>query len=251
MMLHGVLRITSRFERASGIQHSQAPFLRMPTQKIGVVSFMEQNELTIPPVFAFLPPERVHRMDLPVGTFVFRQDEGCGRIGFVVSGSIRVFKEHDTGKSITLYRIGAGDTCILSMSCALSNPIHQASAVVEEDATVLTISTEDFRELMNTSNEARDYVFSMFATRLTDVMILIEEIVFRRMDERLAGILIDHAARHHSSVVHATHEKLAEEAGTAREVVTRILRDFAARGWVELQRGSITITDRKGLLSRT
>ncbi len=223
----------------------------MPTVKFHVVSTMEQNDLTIPGVFTFLPPERVHRMDLPVGTYVFRENEGCGRIGFVVSGSIRVFKEHDTGKSITLYRIGRGDTCILSMSCALSNPIHQASAVVEEDATVLTISTDDFRELMNTSNEARDYVFSMFATRLTDVMILIEEIVFRRMDERLAGILIDHAARHHTSTVNATHEKLAEEAGTAREVVTRILRDFAARGWVEIHRGSITIKDRKGLLSRT
>jgi CRP/FNR family transcriptional regulator len=236
---------------ANKTRHSRIDYMRMPTEEIDVVSPMEQNELRIPDMFTFLPPDRVHRMDMPVGTFVFRENEGCGRIGFIVSGSIRVFKEHDSGKSITLYRIGPGDTCILSMSCALSNPIHQASAIVEEDATVLTISTEDFRSLMDSSNEARDYVFSMFATRLTDVMILIEEIVFRRMDERLAGILIDHAARHHTLTINATHEKLAEEAGTAREVVTRILRDFAARGWVELQRGSITITDRKGLLSRT
>lgn len=224
---------------------------RMPTLFFHVVSLMEQTDFTLPDVFAFLPPDQVHRMDLAVGTFVFRENEGCGRIGFVLSGSIRVFKEHDAGKSITLYRLSEGDTCILSMSCALSNPIHQASAVVEEQATVVTISTDDFRNLMNTSNEARDYVFSMFASRLTDVMILIEEIVFRRMDERLAGILIDHAARHHSPIINATHEKLAEEAGTAREVVTRILRDFVARGWVELHRGSITIIDRKGLLSRT
>lgn len=223
----------------------------MPTHFFHVVSLMEQPDITLPDVFAFLPPDQVHRMDLPVGTFVFRENEGCGRIGFVLSGSIRVYKEHDAGKSITLYRLGAGDTCILSMSCALSNPIHQASAIVEEDATVLTISAGGFRNLMNTSNDARDYVFSMFASRLTDVMILIEEIVFRRMDERLAGILIDHAARHHSPIINATHEKLAEEAGTAREVVTRILRDFVARGWVELHRGSVTITDRKGLLSRT
>ena len=207
---------------------------RMPTHFFHVVSLMEQTDFTLPDVFAFLPPDQVHRMDLPVGTFVFRENEGCGRIGFVLSGSIRVFKDHDAGKSITLYRLSEGDTCILSMSCALSNPIHQASAVVEEQATVVTISTDDFRNLMNTSNEARDYVFSMFASRLTDVM-----------------ILIDHAARHHSPIINATHEKLAEEAGTAREVVTRILRDFVARGWVELHRGSITIIDRKGLLSRT
>ena len=236
---------------ANKTRHSRIVSLRMPTEEIDVDSLMEQNQLSIPDMFTFLPSDRVHRMDIPEGTYVFRENEGCGRIGFIVSGSIRVFKEHDSGKSITLYRIGPGDTCVLSMSCALSNPIHQASAVVEEEATVLTISTEDFRGLMDSSNEARDYVFSMFATRLTDVMILLEEIVFRRMDERLAGILIDNAARHHTNTVQATHEKLAEEAGTAREVVTRILRDFAARGWVELQRGSITITDRKGLLSRT
>ncbi len=210
---------------------------------------METVDTSLPQIFSFLASVPTHRMLLPKGTYVFRENEGCGRIGFVLSGSIRVVKEHDTGRTITLYRIGPGDSCILSMSCALSNPIHQASAIVEEDAEVLTVSTDDFRRLVERSSEARDYVFSIFATRLTDVMLLIEEVVFHRMDQRLASILIENAARHHTDTIHATHEQLAEEAGTAREVVTRLLRDFAARGWVEVHRGSVKITDRKGLLS--
>ena len=209
---------------------------------------MDTTETTLPAIFSFLSTVPTHRMLLTKGTYVFRENEGCGRIGFVLSGSIRVVKEHDSGRTITLYRIGPGDSCVLSMSCALSNPIHQASAIVEEDAEVLTVSTDDFRRLVERSAEARDYVFSIFATRLTDVMLLIEEVVFHRMDQRLAGILIENSARHHTDTVHATHEQLAEEAGTAREVVTRLLRDFAARGWVEIHRGSVKITDRKGLL---
>ena len=217
-------------------------FFVMDTQNTDVLA------TEFPAIFQFLDGVATHRMKLEKGTYVFREHEGCGRIGFVLSGSIRVVKEHDSGRNITLYRIGPGDSCILSMSCALSNPIHQASAIVEENAEVLSVSTEDFRTLIERSHDARDYVFSIFATRLTDVMLLVEEIVFHRMDQRLAGILIENSARHHTDTVVATHEQLAEEAGTAREVVTRILRDFSARGLVEVHRGSVKITDRKGLL---
>jgi len=190
-------------------------------------------------------PHTVQLMDK--GSYVFRENEGCGRIGFVVDGSIKVFKDHSSGRAITLYRLGPGDSCILSMSCAMSNPIHQASAIVEEDARVVTVTTDEFRKLMERSHDARDYVFGLFATRLTDVLMLLEEVVFQRMDERLAAILIENAARHQSDIVNATHEQLAEEAGTAREVVTRVLREFSANGWVEVGRGKVKILDRKGL----
>lgn len=209
-----------------------------------------QNTVAIdqlPEIFAFLKDTPYTVITMEPGSFVFREHEGCGRIGFVFDGSIKVFKEHPNGRSITLYRLGEGDSCILSMSCALSNPIHQASAVVEERTTVLTVTTDDFRRLMDRSAVARDYVFGLFASRLTDVLLLLEEVVFQRMDERLAAILLEAAARSGSDTVHATHEQLAEEAGTAREVVTRVLRDFAAKGWVEIGRGQTTILDRKGL----
>lgn len=201
----------------------------------------------LPEVFSFLRDIPYTVITMEPGSYVFREHEGCGRIGFVFEGSIKVFKEHPSGRSITLYRLGEGDSCILSMSCALSNPIHQASAIVEERSTVLTVTTEDFRRLMDRSAVARDYVFGLFASRLTDVLLLLEEVVFQRMDERLAAILLEASARNGSDTVMSTHEQLAEEAGTAREVVTRVLRDFASKGWVEIGRGQTKILDRKGL----
>ncbi|MBU3742661.1 MAG: Crp/Fnr family transcriptional regulator [Candidatus Kapabacteria bacterium] len=197
--------------------------------------------------FPFLADTPYTEMQLAKGAWLFREHEGCGRIGFVLDGTVKVFKEHASGRSITLYRLGAGDSCILSMSCAMANPIHQASAVVEDDCRILTVTTDDFRRLMERSAQARDYVFGLFASRLTDVLLLLEEVVFRRMDERLASILLEHAVRLGSDEIHTTHERLAEEAGTAREVVTRVLREFVSTGLVSVGRGVITILDRKGL----
>jgi CRP-like cAMP-binding protein len=153
---------------------------------------MEQQPLEL---FPFLANTPYTEMTLSKGAWMFREHEGCGRIGFVIGGSVKIFKEHSSGRSITLYRLGPGDSCILSMSCAMANPIHQASAVVEEDCRVLTVTTDQFRSLMERSSEARDYVFGLFASRLTDVLLLLEEVVFRRMDERLASILLEHAVR--------------------------------------------------------
>jgi CRP/FNR family transcriptional regulator, anaerobic regulatory protein len=194
---------------------------------------------TIPQHLSFLEGTIYSIVPMPEGSVVFREHEGCSRIGFVMSGTIRVFKEHESGRSITLYRLEAGDSCILSMSCALSNPIHQATAVVESDAVVVTVPTQAFAELVDKSHEARNYVFSLFATRLNDIMMLLEEVVFLRMDERLLSILEEHRTRLGSNVLHVTHEQLAEEAGTAREVVTRLLNEFSRRGMIELARKEI------------
>lgn len=197
--------------------------------------------------FHFLNNVETTLLSVHHGTWMFREDEGCGRLGFVESGVIRVFKDDPSGRQITLYRVGAGDSCILSLSCALTNPIHQASAIVEEDAVIRTITTDGFRHLMDTSGAMRAYVFGLFSKRLADVMILVEEVVFHHMDSRLAGLLLEWAMRSHTDVITATHERLAEELGTVREVVTRILRDYAAQGWIRSARGSITLLDRSAL----
>lgn len=207
----------------------------------------ETIDTSLPEVFNFLNDVEHSQHSMPKGAFVFRENEGCGRIGFVLSGTIRVYKENPNGRSITLYRIGPGESCILSMTCVLSNPIQQASAVIEEDAEVITVPANEFRKLMEKSQEAKDYVFSLFATRLTDVLLLLDEVVFQRMDERLAAILLENSARHGSDEVLATHEQLAEDAGTAREVVTRVLREFSMNNWVAVSRGKVKILDRKGL----
>lgn len=205
------------------------------------------NNSNPPPPLGFLVGTNAQLIHMPVGAFVFRENEGCGRVGFVKSGSIRVFKDHLSGRAITLYRLGAGDACALSMSCALYNPIHQASAIVEEDAMVYTLSVEEFHHLLDKNREARDFVFTSFASRLSDTMLLIEEVVFQRMEERLAAIILEHGIRHKTDVITITHEQLADEIGTVREVVTRILHDFANRGFVQLSRGKLSILDRRGL----
>ncbi|KAB2895448.1 MAG: Crp/Fnr family transcriptional regulator [Bacteroidetes bacterium] len=181
------------------------------------------------------------------GSIFYAENSGCIRVGFLVQGSVRVFKEHDSGRSITLYRLGPGDGCILSMSCALSNPIHTASAVVDEDAVIATMSVEAFNNLVHQNRAARDYVFAEFASRLADAMLLVEEVTFSKMDERIADILLEYGIRHQSNVIKITHEQLADEAGTAREVVTRLLHDFNQKGFVKLSRGNIEILDRHGL----
>jgi CRP/FNR family transcriptional regulator len=117
---------------------------------------------------------------------------------------------------------------------------------VEEDATLLTLTTEDFQRLVERSHEARNYLFSQFASRLTDVMLLIEEVVFRRMDERLAERLA--AMSEYTPLIEKTHEELAAELGTAREVVSRTLKEFERAGFVQLSRGAVAVIDRKGLL---
>lgn len=202
---------------------------------------------SIPQEFSFLKGTNARLVHMPSGTWVFRENDGCGRVGFVKSGSIRVFKDHASGRSITLYRLGSGDACALAMSCALHNPIHQASAIVEKDAEVYTLSIEEFQHLLDKSPSAREFVFESFAARLTDTMLLVEEVVFQKMDERLAAVVLEHGIRHRSDDIAITHEQLAEETGTAREVVTRLLHDFSERGFVALSRGHVKILDRRGL----
>lgn len=212
------------------------------------MSRIVESDTPPPPALSFLKDSGAQLVVMPTGTYVFREHEGCGRVGFVKSGMVRVFKDHaPSGRSITLYRLGPGDACTLSMSCALYNPIHQASAIVEADAEVYTLSVEQFHHLLDKNREARDFVFASFASRLADTMLLIEETVFQHMDERLAAILIEHGIRNRTNSIVITHDQLADEVGSAREVVSRLLRDFSNQGLVQLSRRKIVILDRQGL----
>ena len=199
-----------------------------------------------PEEFFFLRDVEHSVISMKKGEKVFTEGEGCGRLGFIISGIIKVFKDSPSGRSMTLYRIGRGESCMLSMSCALSNPIHQASAMVEEDAWVITLRPDIFRKLMNDSEIARNYVFTQFALRMTDNMMLIEEVVFKRMDQRLADMLIERS-QSGKEIIKMTHEELATELGTAREVISRLLKELELSGLVKLQRGSIEIVDVKAL----
>lgn len=202
----------------------------------------------------FLQNLELTRTRISAGDVVFTEGTGCGKIGFVESGIIRVYKASPTGREITLYRMGAGETCILSLACILSRPIHQASAVAEQDVSILTLPASVFKELIDTSHAVRSFIFGQFAQRFADIMVLIEEVVFRRMDERLAETLLRLINTSYSScqncpepVLKITHEELAAELGTLREVISRLLKEFEYRGFISLARGSITILQKTSL----
>lgn len=208
---------------------------------------MFMNAENIISFFPFLDktPYTLHTM--PAGTTLFREGEVCGLLGFIIQGTIRVFKESEKGREITLYRITSGESCILSIACIMSSPIHKASAVVEEQTTLAVVQAHDIRHLLSYSSQARDFIFSLLAERLSDVVTLVDEIVFSKLDKRLAAFLLHQ--HQYNTVIQLTHEQIAVELGTAREVISRLLKDFESKGYISLQRGSVFVHNMKALES--
>src|SRR5262245_58736248 len=201
------------------------------------------------PALAGLAPERLAALTaqsrvrrMPAGSVLFDADQPCGGFPLVLEGSVRVAKIAPNGREILLYRVEPGESCILSGSCLLSDARYSASGVAETDVTVLVIPPALFNELMVDHTPFREYVFGLYGTRLGEVMELIEEVAFRRLDTRLAQLLV-----HRGPVVEATHQKLADELGSVREIVSRLLRSFEQRGWVKLERERVTVLDPKAL----
>ena len=174
------------------------------------------------------------------GTPLYAEGEMCGQIAFVLAGEIRVYKTNDSGREITLYELVAGDTCILTASCLLAQIRYPANAVTLERTEALIVQAADFRRLMNLYPDLRSFVATMLGYRLAAMMTLIEEIVFNRMDRRLFEYLIERSA---NNVVNRTHQKIANDLGTSREVVSRLLKDFQSRGAIQSGRNQITILE--------
>jgi CRP/FNR family transcriptional regulator len=177
---------------------------------------------------------------LRAGEYFLREGDSCATFAVVASGRMRVFKLGENGHEITLYHVGAGEACPLNVSCILSDSTVPAMARVEEDVEAVVIPAATFRQWMAEHESLRTLVFRMFANRLIEVMSLVEEVAFRRMDQRLAGWLADKlglaGAR---GSVDITHADLAAELGTAREVVSRLLKEFERLGAIRLSRGRI------------
>jgi CRP/FNR family transcriptional regulator len=183
---------------------------------------------------------------LEAGETICRQGTDCGHLALVLSGSARVLKLGESGREITLYRVGVGESCVLTASCILSRRPFPAYAVCESSVEAVLVSGPELRRWLEHSPPWRDYVFGLIASRLADVISLVEEVAFRRMDRRLAAHLIQGIDASEGRL-HSTHQQIASELGTSREVVSRILKDFEALGLVELGRGSVGLLDPRGL----
>ncbi|MBT0961286.1 Crp/Fnr family transcriptional regulator [Denitromonas iodatirespirans] len=200
------------------------------------------------PVLAALPPAvrdaalaRLQTLRVPAGTVLFDDRQACEGFPFVLRGSIRVIKASASGRELPLYRVAPGETCVISSSCLLGHEDYNARGIAETDTELVLLPKAVFDELL-AEPAFRGFVFHLFAERIADLMQLIEEVAFHKLDQRLAALLLGKGR-----VLHTTHQHLADELGSVREIVSRLLKGFAAQGLVKLSREQIEIVDAAGL----
>lgn len=175
----------------------------------------------------------------------------CTGLLMVVSGQLRVYIISETGKEITLYRLFERDICVLSASCLIRNITFDVHVQAEKETTILRIATDSYQQVGKTNPYVQDFTNQLVSSRFSDVMWVVEQVVFMSFDRRLAMHLLEQAAIAGQDSFAATHEAIARDLGTAREVVTRMLSRFQDDKLVNLSRGGITLTDRDGLYALT
>ena len=186
---------------------------------------------------------------IPAGHDVFTEGDQVDSIALLISGVVRVYKIGETGREITLYRFGNGESCILTANAILSQKSFPAVATVEREAEAVMIPADTFRDWVRRYDLWREFVFELLSQRLSAVMAIVEEVAFRRMDARLASLLTERSRS--SELIRITHQEIAAELGSSREVISRILEDFSAQGILEVSRGTIRILDRGLLQARS
>jgi CRP/FNR family transcriptional regulator len=190
---------------------------------------------------ALLEPRAI--MHLPSGTQIFAEHQPCQGFPLLIEGSIKVIKLASSGRELMLYRVQPGGSCIISSSCLLGHTDYNARGIAETPLTLLALPIGTFAALMLEHAPFRDFVFHLFAERIGELMQLVEEVAFARLDQRLARLIL---ARN-ENVLNVTHQQLADELGSVREIVSRLLKGFAAQGLVSLGREQLTVGDRAGL----
>jgi CRP/FNR family transcriptional regulator len=182
---------------------------------------------------------------IPAGKDVFVEGDQADTIALLISGVVRVYKIGETGREITLYRFGQGQSCILTANAILSNQSFPAIATVEEDAEAIIIPADVFRDWVKRYDMWREFVFDLLSERLATIMAVVDEVVFQRMDRRVAAWLLKFDD--HVNPIRITHQEIAAELGSSREVISRILEDFAKTGLISLGRGTLELIDKDGL----
>lgn len=182
---------------------------------------------------------------IPKGRDVFIEGNQVDAIALLISGVVRVYKIGETGREITLYRFGNGQSCILTANAILSQKTFPAIATVEKEAEAVMIPADTFREWVVRYDLWREFVFDLLSQRLSTVMAIVDEIAFRRMDARVAALLLERVPT--QNPIRITHQEIASELGSSREVISRLLEDFSERGLIRSGRGEVEILDREGL----
>ena len=204
------------------------------------------------PTLADAPPRTLERIaragvyrKVQAGTVMFSERSPCAGFPLILSGSIRVLQRYPNGRELQLYRVKPGESCLLSGSCLLGQTAYDASGIAETEVELLVVPPAEFNALVAEDETFRRHVFALFSERLAGLMQVVEAIAYQKLDQRLAALLVNRDAE--SGEIHATHQALADELGSVREIVSRLLRSFEDRGWVDLGRERITVVDRAAL----
>lgn len=182
------------------------------------------------------------RIAVPAGSVLFRPGDACGAYLLLLRGTVRVELITPSGHQLLLYRVEPGQSCVLTTSCLLAHEAYAAEGTAETEVVGLGLSPALFERLLAASAEFRRLVFTDFGHRLADLMLLLNEVAFRRIDARLADWLTQRLDRQ-GPTIRQTHQEIATELGTAREVVSRQLKEFERQGYLALARGQIDVLE--------
>ena len=181
------------------------------------------------------------------GTMIHNGSMDCTGLLLVKHGQLRAYILSDEGREITLYRLFDRDMCLFSASCIMRSIQFDVAIEAEKDTGLWIIPAEIYKSIMEESAPAANYTNELMASRFSDVMWLMEQIMWKSFDKRLAAYLLEESTLEGDSTLKLTHEIIANHLGTAREVVTRMLRYFQSEGMVKLARGTVEITDEEKL----
>ena len=184
------------------------------------------------------------------GSVLYHGSDECTGVRIVKRGRVRVYISSPNGKEMTLYRIYDNDFCMMSVACMLKNIRFNVNLEMETDCEIIDISREIYKRLLDVNMVVKNFTLELMASKFTDIMWLFEQMAFSGMDNRLAGELVEQSAIDGSPVLKITHDKIAADLGTAREVVTRLLKQFQLEGLVSLSRGKIEILNEKALMNK-
>lgn len=205
---------------------------------------LDAQLLALYPVWAELPSslraqclQQARRLPVSAGDALFDPQQPCAYFPLVLDGRIKVSKPTPNGRELLLYRVFPGESCVISSVSLLSRRSYGAMGRAETDGELLLLNAEQFDALMQ-QPAFRDHIFQLVGERLTELMTLVEELVTHRLDQRLASLLLGHG-----QTVRRTHQELADELGTVREMVSRLLKTFQEQGLIALGREKITVLD--------
>lgn len=186
--------------------------------------------------------DRAALAEMPAKTALFDCGDSCQALALVLSGSVRVYTRSPSGREISLYRVNKSQLCIITLSCLLGDDSYPAAGMTDEDVTAIVLPAPLFHRLVEEQRDFRTAVFHLFAHRLAGFMQLVDEITFHKLDQRLAGFLVQHGPE-----VNESHQEIADELGSVREVVSRLLKQFEEKHWIRISRKQVDVVNRQAL----